>query len=658
MKNGYYLSAYLEVDSIGNLCLMAHRHDQCIGLWKYEDKKVTLVHYWELERITGRKQHSLAFFSVEQFKAVMNSLLAIYGITMDDIIEVWGTPHLGELENYISISRYPDITYHTICHLASCMFMDMDVYKNENILAFSVDGGSDIVADTYAYKRFPFAGCYHVPGQNDIHLFPVYSPGLIWSYMKSKCGLREGSLMALASASKSESYETFEDALTKTNVKVADGFYERLDKIYSTILSYTKEDEGVKFNYFDSRFSEKDNKISMAMKIIQDMSYRIMELNIDEAIKTYGINPEDTYLAVSGGFALNCPCNTCLMEKYKFKGFVAPPCVSDSGMAMGIGLYSFFDKTNGDFEFHFENAYYGDADDEKAFFARDEYAHYIESTSPFDPKQVVEDMQIEPVVWFEGRAEVGPRALGARSLIGDPRQQKIKDRLNEIKLRQWWRPVAPIVLADQIGEWFEDDYESPYMLHAVRIKEEKRELIPAIMHEDFTARLQSIKKEDGLEKLYEVITCFYKETGVPIICNTSLNDKGEPIIDTIEEAFNFALRKGIRVGYFNGVRVVFKNHSDYTETAPQKRQLRIQNWKNEEEWEEYFTKYNPCKADNQTLFYYVYMKVDNEELLQDKQEVKRLKVRSGMFLDTFSKEKRMRLKKHFAEYDIRKHIME
>jgi predicted NodU family carbamoyl transferase len=652
MKNGYYLSGYLEFDRMGNLCMIAHRHDQCIALWKLEDKKVTLVHYWELERLTGRKQHHMSMFDEHQYESIINDLLREYGLFGRDIVESWGTPGINNGAEYLSTVRYPEFTYHTMCHLSSCLFMDMDKFKNENILAFSVDGGSDIVADANAALRNPFVGAYHKAGDKEISLFPAYSPGFLWDNMKNRYPMREGSLMALASASESRTFLEFEDILTKTNIHVASKIYGMIDNLIDTVHGFTEEDAGVKFNYFDPRFTEKENKISMVMKIVQDMSYRTMERNIDGAIKEYGIKPEETYLAMSGGFALNCPCNTYLMKKYGFKGFIAPPCVSDSGMALGIGLYSFYDKLGGDFDFKFRNAYYGDSDDVYEFLWENKYGHFLESVSEFDARQVAEDMEREPVIWFDGQAEVGPRALGARSLIGDPRTQEMKDRLNEIKLRQWWRPVAPIILRDEMKNWFEDDYESPYMLHALRIREEKKALVPAVVHEDSTARLQSISEEDGQERLYAVVRAFYERTGIPMICNTSLNDKGEPIINRIEEAINFALRKNIRIGYFNGKRIVFKNHAHYRETQPLARPLRIQIWENEEQWKTLIKKYNPLDADAETIFYYVYMKINNEELLQNEKDLKRLKIRSRMFLDTLSPYKKRKLEKNFADYTL------
>lgn len=130
-----------------------------------------------------------------------------------------------------------------------------------------------------------------------------------------------------------------------------------------------------------------------------------------------------------------------------------------------------------------------------------------------------------------------------------------KDRLNQVKQRQFWRPVAPIVLREFVGEWFEDDMDSPFMLHTSIVKEEKKPFVPAILHFDGTARLQTIENRSACSTLYNLIKSFYDSTGVPIICNTSLNDKGEPIINTPNDAIRFAIEKKIKIAYINGKRV-------------------------------------------------------------------------------------------------------
>ena len=147
--------------------------------------------------------------------------------------------------------------------------------------------------------------------------------------------------------------------------------------------------------------------------------------------------------------------------------------------------------------------------------------------------------------WFQGRSEFGPRALGNRSILADPRTAEMKDKLNRrVKHRQAFRPFAPIVLAERAGEIFEGDGESPFMLLAQRVRPEWRDKIPAIVHVDGTARVQTVRETRtrgsiGCSQEFEALT------GVPVLLNTSFNVKGEPIVETPRDAIDCFLSTGI-----------------------------------------------------------------------------------------------------------------
>jgi carbamoyltransferase len=144
------------------------------------------------------------------------------------------------------------------------------------------------------------------------------------------------------------------------------------------------------------------------------------------------------------------------------------------------------------------------------------------------------------VGWYQGKMEWGPRALGNRSIIADPRNAKMKDILNEkIKHRESFRPFAPCILEEYASEYFDVDVSSPYMLLVAPVK--KPEKIPAVTHVDGTARLQTVSKDINL-LFYNLITEFYKITGVPVLINTSMNVRGEPIVDTPEQAYNMIVK--------------------------------------------------------------------------------------------------------------------
>ena len=142
---------------------------------------------------------------------------------------------------------------------------------------------------------------------------------------------------------------------------------------------------------------------------------------------------------------------------------------------------------------------------------------------------------------FEGKMEWGPRALGHRSILGDPRRHDMKDILNiKIKRRESFRPFAPSVLREAVKDWFMCDAEVPFMMQVFSIKEDKRALIPAVTHVDGSGRLQTVSKEQN-GRYYELIKCFYQKTGVPMILNTSFNEN-EPIVCKPEEALDCFLR--------------------------------------------------------------------------------------------------------------------
>jgi carbamoyltransferase len=147
--------------------------------------------------------------------------------------------------------------------------------------------------------------------------------------------------------------------------------------------------------------------------------------------------------------------------------------------------------------------------------------------------------------WFQGRSEFGPRALGDRSIIADPRKAEMKDKLNKrVKHRQAFRPFAPIVLAERANEVFEGDEESPFMLLVKRVRPQWQDKVPAIVHVDGTARVQTVR-QDHNERLYALLKEFASITGVPVLLNTSFNVKGEPIVETPDDAIKCFLATGM-----------------------------------------------------------------------------------------------------------------
>lgn len=554
MKNGYYISAYCCIDEIGCILNAQIRHDQSIALWKKEDNKIVLVKYWELERVTRKKQHMQPFLNIEHFEYVLQNLLRQVGLDLDDIVKIFGIPEYKNNKTFIKISNKYDIPLHSLGHIFSAIIDTKKQFTDDNLI-LAMDGGPDNLLDNGFDKRFHYAAIYLKNGEF-VDVDKIESPAYLWTEASDKFLLREGTLMALAEACTC-SYDG--DLGFKYfpfySMRDIPQMRKEFERIWSII-------ESAKLK-FDDRFTEKENRISCFMKIIQKASQEIVERNLEYLIKKYSVIPNKTILSFVGGFALNCPTNTYIMKKYAFKDFISPPCVNDSGMALGIGLMAFYFELGNKMEFDLNNAYYGFAEKGTSFISR--FSKFIKSSNDFNIEQFIQDIENMPVCWFDSEAEIGPRALGHRSILSSARTIEMKDILNNIKQREWWRPVAPIILEESLNDWCEMQIPSPYMLHAIDIKEEKRKFVPAILHLNNSARLQTIDKSNSF---YYILKQYLKKTGVPIICNTSLNDKGEPIINNYDELFNFALRKKFKVIYVANKRIELCNYDNYLMNEP------------------------------------------------------------------------------------------
>lgn len=168
-----------------------------------------------------------------------------------------------------------------------------------------------------------------------------------------------------------------------------------------------------------------------------------------------------------------------------------------------------------------------------------------------DKNEAVKQILNQQVVAiFQNSSEYGPRGLGNRSLLFDPRNKNGKDIVNKIKKREWFRPFAGTVLLEHAHDWFDMGTikESPYMSYAIPVKEEKKSIIPAITHVDGTCRVQTVTKEQN-KKFYEIIKLFYEKTNVPILFNTSFNLAGETLVETKQDAINTLNRSDINYLY-------------------------------------------------------------------------------------------------------------
>jgi len=256
-----------------------------------------------------------------------------------------------------------------------------------------------------------------------------------------------------------------------------------------------------------------------------------------------------TNLCFGGGVALNGVANYRILKDGPFENLHIPPSPGDGGSAVGCAQYLYYchDKNKRMVEDNVEriknNIFVGPSysNDEIKSFLDINKIHYkfLETNSLLETTaKLISESNV--VGWYQGKMEWGPRALGNRSILADPRNAKMKDILNEkIKHRESFRPFAPCILEEYAPEYFDIDIPSPYMLLVAPVK--KPEKIPAVTHVDGTARLQTVSKDINL-LFYNLITEFYKITGIPVLINTSMNVRGEPIVDTPEQAYNMIVK--------------------------------------------------------------------------------------------------------------------
>jgi len=254
-------------------------------------------------------------------------------------------------------------------------------------------------------------------------------------------------------------------------------------------------------------------------------------------------------VCLAGGVAFNCVANGKILRETPFENVYVHPAAGDAGLAVGAALYVWHQVFGKPRSFVMDHAYWGPG------FSIDETRKAIESTKltegGFAVTQPEEGKLLERTAkiigegkilgWFQGRAEWGPRALGNRSIVADPRRAEMKEILNKrIKHREIFRPFAPSILAEATSDWFEQSHPSPFMTMAYSVKPDKRDKIPAPTHVDGTGRLQTVTKAAN-PRYWKLIKEVERQTGVPVVLNTSFNDN-EPIVCKPQEAIDCFLR--------------------------------------------------------------------------------------------------------------------
>ncbi len=299
---------------------------------------------------------------------------------------------------------------------------------------------------------------------------------------------------------------------------------------------------------------------------IQDVTEEVM---LRMARHVHEVTGEER-LVLAGGVALNCVGNGRILREGPFKEIWIQPASGDAGAALGAALFAWHqylgNERNADDKFDFQKgSFLGPeySNDEISGFLKARNIPYVELRQEEIPERIADLIALEKVVgWFEGRMEFGPRALGARSILGDARSARMQEVMNlKIKFRESFRPFAPSVLREKASEYFDIAAESPYMLLVAPVRETKRRpvaqddeklfglarlnvvrsVIPAVTHVDYSARVQTVRRETN-PVFYDMMKKFDEKYGCPVVINTSFNVRGEPIVASPEDAYRCFMR--------------------------------------------------------------------------------------------------------------------
>jgi carbamoyltransferase len=306
----------------------------------------------------------------------------------------------------------------------------------------------------------------------------------------------------------------------------------------------------------------------------------VEEIMVKMATHVHDVTGLDN-VCIAGGVGLNCVANWRILQESGFRNIFIQPAAGDSGGALGTAFYLYNSVLKNPRVFEMKHAYWGpsftDAEIRDALRSHRLAYQYFDREEDLLGATARMVGEGKVVGWFQGRMEFGPRALGARSLIADARNPKMKDIINaKVKFREAFRPFAPSILKEHAAEYFEmpAGMDAPFMLLVPRVRPEKQSVVPAITHRDGTGRVQTVTEEEN-GRYYRLIKTFAEQTEVPVVINTSFNVRGEPIVCTPQDAITTFLKTGIDV-IVMGDYVVTEKPAEVDFDAGMKRSIELE----------------------------------------------------------------------------------
>jgi carbamoyltransferase len=444
---------------------------------------------------------------------------------------------------------------HHLSHAASAFFPS----PFEEAVVLTADGVGEWATTTVATGKGN-----NLEIKKEIH-FP-HSLGLLYSaftyYTGFKVNSGEYKLMGLAPYGD----PIYDDKIKNNLIDIKEDGSFHLDQSYfnyATGLTMTNKK-------FDNLFGQKvrDSKKEKLTQFHMDIAASIQKVTEDVMIKLIKSLKKEfnlPNLCLAGGVALNCVANGKILKEKIFDNIWIQPAAGDAGGSLGAALALWhIDQNNPrkvDHNDSMQGSYLGPEYSQKEIEEQLDKAgakYEIFKDEELLDKTATDLSKEEAIGWFQGRMEFGPRALGGRSILGDPRSEKMQKNLNlKVKYRESFRPFAPSILKESLSKWFDITVDSPYMLMVSNINKDKtidmtedqknlfgidklnvkRSEIPAVTHVDYSARIQTVHKETN-EKYFRLIEKFKEKTNCPIVVNTSFNVRGEPIVNTPLDAFN------------------------------------------------------------------------------------------------------------------------